>query len=672
MEGVGGKYRIDARTVDEVLDRAEIVDVVSDFVSLHRRGQNYIGLCPFHQDRNPSFYVSPSKNICKCFSCGEGGSPLNFIMKHEQLSWVDAIRYLAKKYGIEIVERELSAEELEARNEREALFMANSFARDLFVRELFEVQEGRTIGLSYFRERGFHEEVLKAFQIGFSPDKQGYLHSEAMKKGLKEESLIKAGLITKGEDGRIWERFQGRIIFPIHTLSGGVVGFGGRILKPSQKAAKYVNSPETDIYSKGDELYGLFQAKQEIGKQDKCFIVEGYMDVLALHQAGIKHVVASSGTALTESQVRKIKRFTHNITLFFDGDAPGLKAALRGIDVGLEQGLNVKILTLPPEHDPDTFVKEKTPEEFYAYVNANEQDFVSFKSDVLMRNKGQDVQARVQMTSSILSSIALIPDELTREFYIKEAVAHTGISEEVAFSSISEKRSERQKHSEQSLSRIEQEAETPTTEGQTERLVQTPAKDHNLKPGEFALLHALLKDIFTILDPIKFETESGELYSPAVFELVEGELSELEDTGFFSEAFTRFYRLLYKEMIPNMDKEQIYKQLLSHPEDGIRLLGTRIITDERPLSAIHGGEKDKTEEAHKLVTAVYKLILNLKFNYVREKIDHLMESLKEPDEENIERRTEILKEIQRWTAIRNNMANRLGERVLIPNNIILK
>ena len=349
---------IDRATVDRIMDAAQIVDVVSDFVTLRKAGVNYKGLCPFHDDRTPSFVVSPSKGLCKCFACGKGGNAVHFIMEHEQLSYPDALRYLARKYNIEIKERELTEEEKQAQDERESMFVVNEWACQFFQDQLYNTVDGRAIGMTYFRSRGFRDDIIKKFQLGYSPSQRDACAREAKAKGYKEEFLLSTGLCYKRDNGQLQDRFFGRVIFPVHSLSGKVVAFGGRVLKKDEKTAKYVNSPESEIYHKSNELYGIYFAKQAIVKADRCFLVEGYTDVISMHQAGVENVVASSGTALTQGQIRLIHRFTSNITVLYDGDAAGIKAALRGIDLLLEDGMNVKVVLLPDGEDPDSFARK--------------------------------------------------------------------------------------------------------------------------------------------------------------------------------------------------------------------------------------------------------------------------------------------------------------------------
>ena len=351
---------IDQPTIDRIMDAAQIYDVVSDFVTLRKRGVNYVGLCPFHDDKTPSFYVSPAKNLCKCFACGKGGNPVHFIMLHEQLSYPDALRYLAKKYHIEIKERELTAEEKAAQTERDSLFVVNQFANDYFRRTLRDTDEGRNIGLAYLRSRGFRDDTIEKFQLGYCTESHDAFAKEALAKGYQRDFLVKTGLCYETDDHRLRDRFWGRVIFPFHTLSGKVVAFGGRVLASATKGVKmkYVNSPESEIYHKSNELYGIYQAKQAIVKQDRCYLVEGYTDVISMHQSGVENVVASSGTALTTHQIKLIHRFTNNLTVLYDGDAAGIKASLRGIDMLLEEGMNIKVCLLPDGEDPDSFARQ--------------------------------------------------------------------------------------------------------------------------------------------------------------------------------------------------------------------------------------------------------------------------------------------------------------------------
>lgn len=413
--------RIDEATVRRINDAADIVEVVSDYVRLKKRGSGYIGLCPFHNERTPSFSVSKSRNICKCFSCGKGGSPVGFIMEIEQVDYPGALRILARKYGIAIEERELTDEERREASERESMLAVNEFAMRWFERNLQRTQEGRDVGLAYFRHRGISDRMIERFHLGYSLEKRDALRQEALRAGFTDEFLEKTGLIMRHEGGDISDRFRARVIYPIFTLSGKVVGFGGRTLRTDKKMAKYVNSPESVIYHKSTELYGLHQAKPSIVRKDKCILVEGYMDVISMHQAGIENVVASSGTSLTEGQIRLIHRFTENVTVIYDSDPAGIKASLRSIDMLLSEGMNVKMLSLPDGDDPDSFAQSHSASEVEAYLNEHEVDFIRFKTDILMRDASpSDPQQRANLVQDILRSISVIPDSIVRQAYIQE------------------------------------------------------------------------------------------------------------------------------------------------------------------------------------------------------------------------------------------------------------
>lgn len=453
---------IDQATIDKIMAATDIVDVVSDFVSLRRRGANYWGLCPFHDDRSPSFSVSPSKGVCKCFSCGKGGSAIHFIMEHEQLSYYEALKYLAKKYNIEVHEKELTDEERQKRSERENMFVINTFAQEFFSKSLLETDEGRSVGLAYFKERGFNEDIIRKFGLGYSPEKRDALAVEAQKRGYKIDYLLKTGLCRETQEGRIYDLFSGRVMFPVYSVSGKVVAFGGRILKSGVKISKYFNSPESDIYHKSDELYGIYQAKRAIEKERRCYLVEGYTDVLSMHQSGIENVVASSGTALTHGQIRLIHRFTDNITVLYDGDAPGIKASLRGIDLLLQEGLNIKVVLLPDGEDPDSFSKSQSAESFTRYIKEHETDFIRFKTQLLLEDAGEDPIKRADIISNIVESISLIPDAIVRSVYVQECSRLLQIDEQVLLSELNKRR---QKRAEQQFSRerYNQERQSATT-----------------------------------------------------------------------------------------------------------------------------------------------------------------------------------------------------------------
>lgn len=424
--------RIDRETVQRILDTAQIVDVVGDYVSLKRRGSGYIGLCPFHNDRSPSFSVSPSRNVCKCFACGEGGSPVNFLMKVENISYHDALKALAKKYNIEIKERELSAEERERETERESLMAVNEWALDYFEKTLHDTDEGRSVGKSYFTERGLTEATIRKFHLGYAPDMRDTMYRAAISAGYDEKYIIATGLASRSDKGYIYDRFRGRVIYPVHTISGRVIAFGGRTLRSDKTMAKYVNSPESSIYSKSHQLYGLYQARQAITKHDRVYLVEGYMDVISMSQSGVENVVASSGTALTEGQIQLIKRLTGNVTLIYDSDEAGLKATMRAIDMLLAEGLDITIVQFPEGEDPDSFSQNHSAIELEEFIKSRSRDFVTFKADVLLSRAPQgDPIARAEAITSICSSIASVGHDVKRAVYVEQAARILSMPQDV-------------------------------------------------------------------------------------------------------------------------------------------------------------------------------------------------------------------------------------------------
>ena len=420
---------IPRETINQILETARIEDVVSEFVTLKKRGSNLIGVCPFHKEKTPSFNVNPARNIFKCFGCGKAGDSVRFIMEHEHYSYPEALRYLAKKYGIKIEEREQSPEELAAQNERERMFNINSFAQNYFSNTMMNTDEGQSVGLAYFRERGFRDAIINRFQLGYCPNSGSAFTEFATKNGYDKDLLIKVGL-TGSYENRLYDRYQGRVIFPIHNLTGKVIGFGGRILTSEKTKAKYVNSPESEIYNKSQTLYGIYFARNEISRLDNCILVEGYADVLSMHQAGIENVVASSGTSLTTEQIRMISRYTKNVTMLYDGDAAGIHAALRGTNMILEEGMNVRIVVLPPEDDPDTFVQHNPIEYVTKYLTDNAKDFISFKTNLLLKDAKNDPIKKAGVIKDIVETISVIPDPIYRATYVKECSRMLEVAEQ--------------------------------------------------------------------------------------------------------------------------------------------------------------------------------------------------------------------------------------------------
>ena len=431
---------IDKATVDRIYAAANIVDVISDFVTLKKKGVNYQACCPFHNEKTPSFVVSPSKGVFKCFGCGKGGNAVTFVMEHENMTYPEALKYVAKKYGIEVNEHELLPEEQRRNDDRESMMVVSSYAADYFVRMLHETHEGQNIGIGYFRERGFSDATIKRFGLGYCTEVRDAFTRQALSDGYKEEFLIRTGLTIKRENGGYYDRFCGRVIFPIHSISGRVIAFGARTMRTDKKTAKYLNSPESEIYHKSDVLYGIYFAKRAITQQDCCILVEGYTDVISMHQAGIENVVASSGTSLTQGQIRMIARFSRNITIIYDGDSAGIKASLRGIDMVLKEGMNVRTVLLPDGEDPDSFARSHNASQVQDYILTHEEDFISFKIRLLMKEAAGDPIKRAALISDIVQSISVIPDAITRSVYARECSRRMEVDENILLREIAMKR----------------------------------------------------------------------------------------------------------------------------------------------------------------------------------------------------------------------------------------
>lgn len=423
---------IDEQTVQRIIDSAQILDVVQDFMTLKRRGANYIGVCPFHNEKTPSFSVSPSKNIFKCFGCGAAGTPISFVMRHENMTYPEALKYVANKYGIAVKEKELTKEEMAEHEDRESMGIVNQYAAQFFHDQLLNHEEGKAIGLTYFQHRGFRPDTIEKFMLGYSPANRQTLTNEALAKGYKLKFLEKTGLTIVKEDGYKFDRFAGRVMFPIHSVAGKVVAFGGRIMTNDKKMAKYVNSPESEVYHKSNVLYGIYQAKNEIVKRDKCYLCEGYCDVISMHQSGVENTVASSGTSLTPGQISVIKRFTNNLTVIYDGDWAGIKASLRGIDLILEQDINVKVVLLPDGEDPDSYALSHTPQELQEYIDTHEEDFIRFKTRILLKD-ADDPLKKSEVIKSIITSISKISNAVTRSIYIKECTKLLDVKEDALY-----------------------------------------------------------------------------------------------------------------------------------------------------------------------------------------------------------------------------------------------
>lgn len=431
---------IDRATVDRIYAAADIVEIVSDFVTLRKKGVNYQACCPFHNEKTPSFIVSPAKGLFKCFGCGKGGNAVTFVMEHEKLSYTEALKYVARKYGIEVQEKELTPQEKQHNDDRESMMVLNSWAADYFRRALLETDEGLSVGLSYFRKRGFTDATVKKFQLGYCPSKGDAFSTEALRAGYKEQFITDTGLGIKRETGGWYDRFAGRVIFPVHSISGRIIAFGGRTLRTDKNTAKYLNSPESAVYSKSHSLYGLYQAKNAVTRENYCILVEGYTDVLQMHQSGVENVVASSGTSLTTDQIKLISRFTHNVTVIYDGDTAGIKASLRGIDMILKEGLNVRVVLLPPEDDPDSFARARSAAEVKEYIQAHEEDFIRFKTRLLMNEAAGDPIRKAELIADIVESISVIPDPIMRSVFIKDCAESMDIGEQILVNEVGRRR----------------------------------------------------------------------------------------------------------------------------------------------------------------------------------------------------------------------------------------
>ena len=468
---------IDRSTIDRIMAAADIVDVVGEFVTLRRSGANYKGLCPFHDEKTPSFMVSPSKQLCKCFSCGNGGNVVKFVMQHEQMTYPEALKWLGRRYGIEVKEREQTAEQKAAATAREAMFVVNEWARDYFVETLHNNVDGLAIGMSYFRRRGLRDDIIRKFQLGYSLEQRDALAQKAHAKGFEEKYIESTGLCYRTEDGRLLDRYHGRVIFPVNSVSGRIVSFGGRILNQEQKnVGKYVNSPESEIYSKKRELYGLYLAKQAIVKQDRCYLVEGYLDVISMHQSGVENVVASSGTALTPEQVRLIHRFTNNVTVLYDGDAAGIHASLRGIDILLSESLNIKVMLLPEGEDPDSYAQARTPEEFRKDLEENEEDFIQFKANLLLKDAGRDPMKRASVITDLTRSISVIPSDIVRQVYIHDLAGRLNIDESAIVNEVAK---EIRKRKEEAHSRSKTTPPSSTQSSTQSKIQPAAAQQHS-------------------------------------------------------------------------------------------------------------------------------------------------------------------------------------------------
>lgn len=660
---------IPRETIERIYAAAKIEEVVSDYVTLRKRGANLIGLCPFHNEKTGSFTVSPSKGIYKCFGCGASGHAVGFIMEIEQCSYVDALKQLGKKYHIEIEEREMTAEEQQRQDNRESMFIVNEFANQWFQDQLWETPEGQAIGLSYFRERGLRDDIIRKYQLGYSPEKGSPLAAALKKKGFKEEFItndvdtkIGVGVVGKSEDGRLYDRFRDRVIFPIFTVSGKPVAFAGRILKKKDNVGKYVNSPDSLIYSKTNELYGLFQAKQAIARADMCYLVEGQMDVISMHQSGIENVVASGGTALTKPQIRLIQRFTSNITVLYDGDAAGIHAALRGIDMFLEEGFNVKVVLLPDGEDPDSYAQTHDSTEFIRYIEENQTDFIRFKSALLSKDAGDDPQKRAALIKDITSSIAIIPDLITRQVYIKDSAERLHMSEKVLTVEVmnlrrkkAEERAKAKEHAEQEQATTITPAENQSTPN-NQSIPSTPSPQTApiapkkpktaLEQNYYNLLQLVVRygerpmevegTIYTIGEIIIYTLEGDEIQPPQpVYQTIIDEFKRhCKDADFKAETFYKF-----------------------HPDPAVSALAVDMIAEQY--------QADAPKDEVRLGELVTQLLYEIKLTVINMQITALEADLKEAQAKNdVDRQMLLLQHHPQLLAQRNEICKLLGNRII--------
>ena len=644
---------IDRSTINRIMDAVDIVDVVKEFVTLRKAGVNYKGLCPFHDEKTPSFVVSPSKQLCKCFSCGKGGNAVHFVMEHEQMTYPEALRWLAKKYGIEIHEKEETEEEKRSASTRESMFILNEWARDYFTDILHNHADGIAIGMSYFRSRGFRDDIIKKFQLGFSLTNKEALSSAAIAKGFNPEYLEKTGLCYRTDDGRLIDRYHGRVIFPVHTISGKVVAFGGRILTSDKKLAKYVNSPESEIYSKSHELYGLYLSKHAIVKQNRCYLVEGYTDVISMHQSGIENVVASSGTSLTEGQIRLLHRFTNNITVLYDGDSAGIRASLRGIDMLLAEGMNIKVLLLPDGDDPDSFARKHNATEYQAFIDSHQVDFIKFKTNLLLEDCGNDPIKKAELIQNIVQSISVVPDNIVRQMYAKECASMLGVSEQLIINEIAKKQRESRKDSKEG---DKNEEEKNAAENKS---VELPTLTQREQEEEKLLVSAIIRyGNLTV-----FANEDGEDNSINVVDFITNELANDE-----LQLRTPLYQHVLEEAqyISKNPETNSLQFFMAHPNVEISRLAAQLGEDKYILSKNQA--LNYVPDEQRLYELIPRLIYDFKHSIIKGQMEQLLNKLKQPDVmQNMEVCAQIMAQYKQLAEIEQQFAQVLGERVVNIN-----
>ena len=648
---------IDRQTIDKIMDATNIVDVVGDFVTLRKAGVNYKGLCPFHDDKTPSFMVSPSKQICKCFACGEGGTAVNFLMKHEQITYPEALRWLAKKYNIEIQEKELTDEEKQQQNDRDSMFIVNEWAMEYFKDILKNDPDGIAIGKQYFRSRGIRDDIIEKFNLGFALSKRDALTMAAAKAGYKAEFLVKTGLCIQGEKG-IHDRYAGRVIFPWLNVSGRVVAFGGRLLDSRTKGVqqKYVNSPDSDIYHKDHELYGLFQAKKAIAKEDRVYMVEGYTDVIAMHQCGLENVVANSGTALSVYQIKLLRRFTQNITLLYDGDEAGIHAAMRGTDMLLAEGMNIQVLLLPDGDDPDSFARKHTATEFKEYIEKNATDFIAFKTRLTVENVTDPVK-RSEAISGIVKSISVIPEQILRSTYLSTLAQRLGIKEQTLLNSmngmirkdIEDKEKERERTKTQGES-VEGESKAPSQE-----IIGLHTADEQTQEVERLLIQCVIRHGEEIIFE-HIETEDGGQISMNVAQYVDYDLGS-DGLLFHDERYNQILREAVEHSGEEGFKAETY--FMHHPDADLSHLATQLAIDRHQLGR---GFQVKQREGS-LRQHVQHLVLDLRMDIVEKRLKEIQKEMRQAGSD-MERVRELMEEFKSAQELRNALAKQLGNDII--------
>ena len=673
-------------TVNKILDSAQIVEVISDFVSLKRRGANFIACCPFHNEKTPSFYVSPSKGIYKCFGCGKSGTAVGFVMEHESMTYVEALKYLAKKYGIEVKEKEDSPEEIAARQRSESLYLVMDFAEKFF-QESLKTPEGRSIGYAYFRSRGLEDSTIEKYGLGWSPKGGSVFSREALAKGYKEEFLTATGVSIKRNDGSLIDKFYDRVMFPIHSVSGRVIAFGGRTLRSDYKTAnigKYVNSPETEIYDKSRSLYGIYFAKSEISRQDKCFLVEGYLDVLSMHQLGITNVVASSGTSLTVPQIRLIKKFTSNVTIMYDGDAAGIHAALRGIGLILKEGMNVRVVLIPDGDDPDSYSRKHTLEEMRKFLEDNEQDFITYKTDLLLGQAGNDPLKRAELINDIADTIALIPDQIKRAVYVQNAADKFGIAEDMIYARI---HSSRQKMIEEERKEAERErireeraeanavvpevsvnadvAPSQVVPEQPVPVTSAPAGFESpvLQPSEKDLLGFILRNGMSLLE---FESDSPYYEEEGAVPVADFIRDALDGHEFANTLYRRVYDEYFRlyDGDSALTQTDIVRKLMDRPDRAMADMVADFV-EERYQLTVKNFKDSMTAESSHLVLNVPKAILVYNSLRVKAQEMEITERLKELKHEEqtddvMKEQFDLLIKLQKTAELRKSIVEKLG------------